>query len=575
MRKRKTRKIKRRRPVAADEVRETLKRAHDLMEEGRNREALVILDRLAADQGDNATIQAQRGDALYLSGQIKMAGEIYKQALALDARIFQAWYGLGCVQVSMGASAVAIESLTNAVALEPGDRDARYELARAQFRMGDVDPAIEQFRELAKQFRGEPRRRALGEIAKIIPGSPALGNAEIVKARVEWARMVEKVERPAIRRKARAVRRGGRIRVGYVSAFFGSQNWMKPVWGVINEHDRSKFKIHLICDIEKPSAAAGYKRHSEDMIHWIDGMTNEDAGKRIAASGIEVLVDLNGYSFPRRFGMFMRKPAPVQAGWFNMYAPSGVRQLDYIIGDKWVIPPEEEEYYTEKVLRVSGSYIAFRVLYAVPDVAPPPSLETGRITFGCLSVQRKITSEMIDTWAEILRKAPESGLLLKNPVYDEPSNCEAIWKRFARRGVTKERVTLEKSAAHFEFLKAYARIDIALDTFPYNGGTTTTEALWQGVPVLTFNGDRWVSRTSRSLLRTAGLEEWDVESKEVYVKRAVELARSPETPQKLAELRIKMREKLLASPVCDTGTVCRELEEIYQRVSRLRSGMGA
>lgn len=545
-----------------------LERARDFIERGRNRDALQLLEKAEPRHRENAELQVCRGDALYLLGRIREAGKAYQKALALGPNIFQAWYGLGCVQSSTGASAQAIASMSHAVKTEPGDGDARYELARSLFRMGEVDEAIDQFEELARRFRGEARLKVLAEIAKIIPGSPTKGNAEVLKARERWARVAEKTEGPAMRLRRKAERRVGKLRVGYVSAFFGSQNWMKPVWGAINEHDRTKFEIHLICDAEKPCAASGYKSDSRDAVHWIDGLSNREAARRVAATEIDVLVDLNGYSFPKRLGMLMRRPTPVQAGWFNMYATSGVRQIDYIIGDDWVIPPEEEKYYTEKVVRVSGSYIAFRVLYPVPRVAPPPCLKTGRITFGCLAIQRKITGEMIETWSQILRGAPESRLVLKNPVYDERTNREAIWKRFAELGVPKERVALGRSAKHYDFLKAYGQIDIAIDTFPYNGGTTTTEALWQGVPVLTFNGDRWVSRTSRSLLRAAGLGEWDVGSKEEYVKRAVELARSPETPRKLAELRSGMREKLLASPVCDTKKLCRDLEEIYESTSR-------
>jgi protein O-GlcNAc transferase len=575
MAKRSPRKNVTRRQAAAGDPREVVERARELMDRGKNREALRILDKALLHHRNNAEILAWRGDALYLSRRIQEAGKAYKKALARDPKIFQAWYGLGCVQSSTGASVRAIDSMSHAVGIEPNDWDARYELARSQFRMGEVDAAIDQFEELARRFRGEARFRTLGEIAKIIPGSPARGNAEILRARVKWARLAEKIERPMIRLKPRTAKQKGKLRVGYVSAFFGSQNWMKPVWGVINEHDRAKFEIHLICDAEKPSAASGYRSDSRDAIHWIDGLSNEGAAKRVASAGLDVLVDLNGHSYPKRLGLFMRKPAQVQVGWFNMYATSGVRQFDYIIGDERVIPPEEEKYYTEKVLRVPGSYIAFRVLYPVPRVQSPPCLKTGQIAFGCLAIQRKITSEMIETWARILGQVPESRLVLKNPVYDERTNREAIWACFGRFGVEKERVALGKSAAHYNFLKAYAQIDIALDTFPYNGGTTTTEALWQGVPVLTFNGDRWVSRTSRSLLRAAGLGEWDVESKEEYVKRAVELANSPETPEMLAELRRGMREKLLDSPVCDTSRLCRDLEEIYATISRGEMGSPA
>lgn len=135
--------------------------------------------------------------------------------------------------------------------------------------------------------------------------------------------------------------------------------------------------------------------------------------------------------------------------------------------------------------------------------------------------------------------------------------------RFARRGVARDRLSLERGEEHFNFLQAYGRIDIALDPFPYNGGTTTTEALWQGVPVLSFNGDRWASRTSRSLLLAAGLPDWARRNQDDYVAAGIRLALAPETPNQLADLRAGMRDRLLVSPVCDCKALCRELEAFY------------
>src|ERR1700677_1827794 len=179
-------------------------------------------------------------------------------------------------------------------------------------------------------------------------------------------------------------------------------------------------------------------------------------------------------------------------------------------------------------------------------------MPTGFVTSACLAPQYKITDEVIATWARILKSAPSSRLILKSSCLEQPSNRAAVFARFARFGVGPERLTLERPAEHFTFLKAYGRIDIALDTFPYNGGTTTMEALWQGVPVLTFNGDRWASRTSRTLVLAAGLAEWDRPSREHYVERASALANATETPARLAALRAGMRARLLDSRACDS-----------------------
>jgi predicted O-linked N-acetylglucosamine transferase (SPINDLY family) len=182
--------------------------------------------------------------------------------------------------------------------------------------------------------------------------------------------------------------------------------------------------------------------------------------------------------------------------------------FDYVIGDDCVLPPKEEPFYSEKVLRVPGSYLSFEVVYPVPDVSLSGRETQHGIVFGSLASHYKITDEVIASWCRILSAAVGSSLLVKNKQMGTYSGREDFLSRMAAHGVGAERVELGGPAEHFEFLKAYERVDIVLDTFPYNGGTTTTEAIWQGVPVVTFYGDRWASRTSASILRAAGLGEF-------------------------------------------------------------------
>ena len=209
------------------------------------------------------------------------------------------------------------------------------------------------------------------------------------------------------------------------------------------------------------------------------------------------MIDLNGYSRPSRLPLFALRPAPVQVAWFNMFATSGLECFDYLLGDQHVIPHTEEGYYTEKVVRVPGSYLTFEVTYPVPDVSPPPCLIGGNLTFGCLAPQYKITTEVVKAWSRILVASPRSRLILKNVVLGKPAARDFVRELFEGFGVPADRVDLEGPAEHFTFLERYQDIDVALDTFPYNGGTTTMEALWQGVPVLTFSGDRWAAESVR------------------------------------------------------------------------------
>jgi predicted O-linked N-acetylglucosamine transferase (SPINDLY family) len=356
---------------------------------------------------------------------------------------------------------------------------------------------------------------------------------------------------------------GRPVRLAYLSAFFGARNWMKPVYGVINCHDRRRFEIHLVADGEGPAPEAGYVPNPGDRIWQVRGMANDELARQLAAAAIDVIIDLNGYSFRKRLGLFPYRAARRQFGWFNMFATTGVSGFDALIGDAAVIPPAEEIYYSERILRVPGSYLAFRVLYPTPPVAPPPCLASGHLTFGCLGSSYKITPPTLAAWTQILRAAPDARLLLRNPALDQPSNRVALLQRLAALGIGAGRIEFGGRLEHHEFLRAYDAVDIALDTFPYNGGTTTSEALWQGVPVLTCHGDRWAGRTSRSLLLAAGLDEWVTPDLSSFVAAGIRLATDPATPAMLADLRAGLRARLDSSPACDTASLCAALESIY------------
>ena len=201
-------------------------------------------------------------------------------------------------------------------------------------------------------------------------------------------------------------------------------------------------------------------------------------------------------------------------------------------------------------------------------MADPPCAASGAVTFGCLATLYKINPEVIATWSSILRQAPRSSLVLKNSAMRSPGNRQFLLDLFQKQGIGPERVRLEGPSGHYEFLQKYDQIDVALDTFPCNGGTTTTEAIWQGVPVIAFPGDRWAARTSASLLRAAGLGAFVAKGLEGYVAMAVSVANSPGSPARLTELRRNMRAQLSAAPVCDMATITRAVEELYFQMWR-------
>jgi len=506
----------------------------------------------------------EAADALLLAGSIDEAADAYRRAIDADQGNAAAWHGLGATRLRAGAYGDASDALLHAVRLRPHEVGAWGLLAETLFRLGETERAIYAYRRAATA--DSMRAKAEENVAIIIPGSASAGNADVFSARYAWGKRlaagVSPVERPP------RPPSGGKLRIAYVSAFFDKANWMKPVYGVINRHDRDRLEVHLVSLGGDPSASAGYREHDHDVIWQVGSCDDEKIARLLAAAGIDVLVDLNAYSAAKWLRLFLRRPAPVQLAWFNSFATSGLACFDGIVGDDAVIPPNEEDFYTERVLRVRGTYLAFEVFHAAPDVAPPPcNASQGRLTFGALASAYKLNDLTLDIWARIMRSSPESRLLIRAPTLAEPSNRDHLRARLAALGVAGERVDLEGGAAHFDFLRSYDRIDIALDTFPYNGGTTTTEALWQGVPVLTYVGDRWVARTSASLLRAAGLDAWIARDEDDLVAKASALARDPATPARLADLRAGMRARLAVSAACDTAGLCRALEQIYRKFS--------
>lgn len=343
---------------------------------------------------------------------------------------------------------------------------------------------------------------------------------------------------------------------------------MKPVWALLNRHDRERIAVHLFCDGSLDALDAGYRRHADDHVHDIAGLSNAAAAEFAREQELDLLVDLNGYSVPSRLGLYAERPAPVVAGWFNLYATAGIDGIDVLIGDDTVLARDEETDYTERIERVRGTYLCFEVAYPVPEVAPPPCANGAPLVFGSLASHYKLTDATLDAWAEILRGAPETSLLLRNSALGTETTRKDLRGRFAERGIGADRIVLEGPAAHHAFLETYARIDLALDPFPYNGGTTTTEALWQGVPVLSFCGDRWASRTSASLLAAADLGGCLAPDRDSLVARAVAWAHDPATPARLSAQRREMRANLSRSAACDVEDFAREMERLYERIAR-------
>jgi predicted O-linked N-acetylglucosamine transferase (SPINDLY family) len=265
--------------------------------------------------------------------------------------------------------------------------------------------------------------------------------------------------------------------------------------------------------------------------------------------GIHILIDLSGHTANNRLPVFAWKPAPVQVSWLGYSASTGLAEMDYLLADPYVVPPGEETQFTETIWRLPESYLCFSLPKVMMAVGPLPAHKEGRITFGCFNNFTKMNDSVIDLWSKVMFAVPESRLLLKSKSFLDPAICDTIRQRFAVAGITAERLILKGFTPNREeHLAVYNQVDIALDPFPYNGTTTSVEGLWMGVPFLTLRGDRFVSHVGESIAYNTGLADWVADDAEDYVAKAVAKTRDLEA---LARLRVALRQRLLASPLCN------------------------
>jgi predicted O-linked N-acetylglucosamine transferase (SPINDLY family) len=526
--------------------------------------AIACLRRLAETYPKDAPVLEKLATAYQCDGQYLPALKAYDRIIELGAATDATWRLTGNALTDVGEYAQAIGAYQHSLRLNATEPETHHNLARVMYRLGDVDRAVSHLEAATAHCTDIDPWLSL---ATILPGAPAATQAAILETRRAFAsKLAEWLNaQPAGRPRRSSQSSAIPLRIAYLSAFFHSPNYMKPVWGLLNHHDRSRFQVHLFSDSPPAAGTPGYKAHRQDVVHQVSGLDTEDLGKLIRSEGIELLVDLNAYSTAHRLPLFLERHAPVTLAWFNMYATSGMPGIDYIVGDGEVVYPEEESFYSEQIRRLPLSYLTFEVSHPTPPAAKAPPASATPFTFGSLVAQYKITPPVVDAWSRILQRTNGTRLLLANTALKSPHNRQYVLDRFAERGVEADRLILEGPCAHLEYLQKYDRIDLALDAFPYNGGTTTMEALWQGVPVLALRGDRWAGRTSQSLIRRSHLGQFVADDVEAYVTQATNVASDPNAVTWLAEVRSTMRMRLEENSICDTRSLATHMERLYMR----------
>lgn len=487
------------------------------------------------------------------------AEEAYKKAISLNSSHAESYMQLGLVQRDMGKITEAINNFRTSLAIMPNNVSALLNIGNAIFDSGEVSEAIKYYKKAAEMLPENPD--ILANLIMAMHYDEVASRDEIFALSKKWAeKFAPKNLIKTHHQNSKDLNR--KIRIGYVSADFKAHPIGFYTEGVFLNHDKNKFEIYCYANQNYKDRITQNISSKADKYISIKDWPDEKVIREIEEDKIDILIDLSGYSSGNRLGVFARKPAPIQMSWIGYFDTTGMEAIDYIISDKFLIPEGDKKYYIEKPLRLPVSYVAMQPPEANIVVAELPAKKNGYITFASFNNSRKLNKNLIKIWAEILDKVPNSKLYLKSKAFIDKKVQEKFLTDFAKNNIAKERIIFSGHTVLEDMFSEYNKVDIALDTFPFNGNTTTSHALWMGVPVVTLSGTNYVSKMSESILNAIGLPEFITKTKEEYINKAVSLA---ENIEKLQEIRLNLRNKFENSNLSGVKKFTGELEELYKK----------
>ncbi|HEY4698103.1 MAG TPA: tetratricopeptide repeat protein [Gallionella sp.] len=530
----------------------------------RQREALPYQERWLAAEPLSSSAHYSAAVLYQVLHQLQAARKHYEQALELGAggiSVYSAHLNLGVVCYGLRDFDAAIAHSRQALASKPDCAVSYYNIGNAQKEQGKHDEAIASFDQALKLDPGFAD--AHGNILFCMNYVEGYDAQQIFARHIEWA------ERHAARYIAAASHSNDRdplriLRIGYVSADFREHPVGFFLEGVLQYHSAANCGIYCYFNSTQEDAITARLRAHVPNWRQISALDDDAVAAMVRSDGIDILVDLSGHTSGNRLLVFARKPAPVQVTWLGYCNTTGLSNMDYLLADAGVIPPDTAQRFSEQVLRLPGSYLCYVAPDYAPEVVAPPGVANGYVTFGCFNNLSKVTETMLVLWAEILRRMPDARFILKSKQLADPAVQQRYRDRFSAQGIAPERIILDsRYLDHAELLGYYGELDIALDTHPYSGVTTTCEALWMGVPVVTLAGEKFISRNSAALVSNAGLDDLIAGTPQQYVETAVALAADG---ARLAQLRSAQRERFKASPLGNAPLFVQNLEAAYREM---------
>jgi len=550
--------------------------------------------RIASDPGVHSNIAC----ALIDLDRVGEAGEHLRRALALRPDFAEAWFNLGNIERERGDRGAARRRYERALAARPGMAEAHAGIGELLKAEGELGRAIDHFvlalkgradmiepcnnlgEALKEQGRVEEAIKVFQEGLRVRPNSalmhsnllfalhytPAAAPDVIHRAHLRWDEIHARPLTPTNKRFDRDRSPDRRLRIGYVSPDFCAHSCSYFSEPLIRAHDRSQ--VEIFCYMTSRRVDVVTKRFEASADHWRMAADLDDAqlAAMIERDRVDILVDMAGHTGGSRLLAFARRPAPVQATWLGYPDTTGLAAMDFRITDAVSDPEGADARNAERLVRLPRGFLSFNPAADPGPCAPSPMRAAGHVTFGSFNNVSKVSPEVIRVWSALLRRVSGSRLILKSKALGDPPTRNRFARMFEDSGVENGRVDFLARIEPVEnHLRAYDRVDVALDPFPYNGTTTTCEALWMGVPVVTLLGTHHVARVGASLLAHGGLSELIARDEAGYIALAEGLARDP---NRLDTLRAGLRERVLRSPLGDHAGFARVMETAFRAMWR-------
>lgn len=561
-------------------------------EQGRLAEGEISCMEALKIQPDYAPALSNLGVCLQQQGKLTESEACLRRALEVDPDYAEAFCGLGITLNDLGCLPEAETTMRRALEIKPDYVDARSNLGLILEKQGRIDEAIASYNlaleldpdsadilnnlglTLQDQGRLEESIPLMRQALKSEPGHlaaqnnllfgfnyhPDLSAEEIFRAYQDYDSRKGIPLRTAWLPHRNDKNPARRLKVGYVSPDFRQhavRSFLEPLLAC---HDKSKVEAYAYAELTKEDDATLRYRNYVD--HWIPtkGISDEALAQRIRDDGIDILVELAGHTASNRLLVFARKPAPVSLSWLGYGYTTGLSAIDYYLTDAICAPPGSNTLFAEHPWRLENPPYAYRPAIGMGEAGDLPAPQCGYITFGTLTRSIRINHRTIRVWSDILKSVPNSRLVIDSRNFKDPLMQERMAAKFVEQGIARERLAIGFNSPPWDVLRG---IDIGLDCFPHNSGTTLFETLYMGVPYITLAGRPSVGRVGSSILQGVGHPEWIAESEEDYVIKAVKLA---DDWSYLASIRAQLRTEMENSPIRDEAGFARKVENAYRQM---------